>query len=136
MLVVDDHPINRMLLERQLQTLGYACEVAESGEQALETWKSGRFSAVITDCEMPGMSGYELAVCIRRAEAVESRSRTPVIAFTAHALAGEADKCYAAGMDDCMVKPVDLTQLGSKLQQWLPARPGSGDSAPAAGAFR
>lgn len=118
-LLVDDHPTNRMLLQRQLNTLGYAAETAEDGEQALRMWKSGRFGIVITDCEMPGMDGYALAQAIRAAEGTGSR-RTPVLACTAHALAGEVDKCLAAGMDDCLVKPIDLRALNQRLQRWLP----------------
>ena len=66
-LLVDDHPVNRMLLLRQVRTLGYAAETADDGVQALEMWKSGRFGLVITDCHMPHMDGYELARSIRAA---------------------------------------------------------------------
>ena len=119
-LVVDDHPTNRSLLLRQMNTLGYAAETAEDGLQALEKWKTGRFALVVTDCEMPEMDGYELARCIRTIEARRTESRTPVIACTAHALADEADKCRAAGMDDCLFKPVDLAGLARMLALWLP----------------
>ena len=119
-LVVDDHPINRMVLERQVKILGYANESAEDGRQALELWKSGRFGAVVTDCNMPEMDGYELARAIRAMEAENGLARTPIIACTANALKGEADNCLAAGMDDYVAKPVDLTTLVAKLDQWLP----------------
>jgi PAS domain S-box-containing protein len=119
-LVADDHPVNRMLLVRQMQTLGYAAESVEDGAQALEQWKTGRFAIVISDCNMPRMDGYELARAIRGIEASEGRSRTPIIACTANALPDEAAKCSAAGMDDCVVKPVQLTQLAIKLRQHLP----------------
>ena len=66
-LLVDDHPVNRMLLLRQVRTLGYAAQTADDGVQALEMWKSGRFGLVITDCHMPHMDGYELARSIRSA---------------------------------------------------------------------
>jgi len=121
-LLVDDHPVNRMLLQRQLGTLGYAAEVAEDGAQGLALWRSGRFGLVITDCEMPGMDGYELARCIRMDEVRQGAERVPILACTAHALAGEAEKCLAAGMDDCLVKPVDLRALRKKMHQWLPLR--------------
>ena len=119
-LLVDDHPVNRMLLLRQLRTLGYAGQTAEDGVQALEMWKSGRFGLVITDCHMPHMDGYELARSIRRLEAETQRHRVPVIACTANALQGEAQACYAAGMDDFLVKPVELSALVGKLERWLP----------------
>jgi PAS domain S-box-containing protein len=120
LLLVDDHPVNRMLLLRQVHTLGYAAEAAEDGVQALELWKSGRFGLVVTDCHMPHMDGYELARSIRRHEAERGRPRMPIIACTANALAGEADKCFAAGMDDVLVKPVELGPLSAKLDRWLP----------------
>ncbi len=119
-LLVDDHPVNRMLLERQLETLGYATESTHDGGQALRQWESGRFGLVFTDCEMPGMDGYELARQIRRREAAGGLRRTPIIACTAMALAGEIEKCREAGMDDCVFKPVELQLLRKTLQQWLP----------------
>ena len=119
-LLVDDHPTNRLLLMRQVKALGYAAESAEHGVDALEKWKSGRFKIVITDCNMPEMDGYELARSIRRHEAANGGGRTPIIACTANALGGEAENCFAAGMDDYLAKPVELTELLKKLDQWLP----------------
>ena len=119
-LVVDDHPTNRMVLLRQVNNLGYAAEIAENGVEALNKWKSGRFAAVISDCNMPEMDGYELARCIRGLESANGGTRTPIIACTANALGGEAEKCFAAGMDDYLVKPVELSALLRKLEHWLP----------------
>jgi response regulator RpfG family c-di-GMP phosphodiesterase len=85
----------------------------------LDKWKSGRFGIVITDCNMPQMDGYELARRIRALEFANSSKRTPIIACTANALAGEAEICFAAGMDDYLVKPVELPQILKKLDQWL-----------------
>ncbi|SCK12247.1 PAS domain S-box-containing protein [Variovorax sp. HW608] len=119
-LLVDDHPVNRMLLMRQVRALGYAAQCAADGVQALEMWKSGRFGLVITDCHMPHMDGYDLARSIRRLEPGADRGRVPIIACTANALQGEAESCLAAGMDDFLVKPVELAQLSEKLDRWLP----------------
>jgi CheY-like chemotaxis protein/HPt (histidine-containing phosphotransfer) domain-containing protein len=132
-LLVDDHPVNRMLLLRQVRTLGYAAQTADDGVQALEMWKSGRFSLVITDCHMPHMDGYELARSIRRLESEAGRARVPIIACTANALQGEAEACVAAGMDDFLVKPVELAQLTEKLDRWLPLPQGSSLPVGAAG---
>jgi CheY-like chemotaxis protein len=123
MLVVDDHPINRMVMLKQVNTLGYAAETAEDGLDALEKWKTGRFAAVLTDCNMPELSGYQLAREIRAGEARAGLPRTPIIACTANALGGEAEKCFAAGMDDYLAKPVQLSQLATKLQQWVISNP-------------
>ncbi|SEB13497.1 response regulator [Variovorax sp. YR216] len=119
-LLVDDHPVNRMLLMRQVRALGYAAQTADDGVQALEMWKSGRFGLVITDCHMPHMDGYDLTRNIRRLEPAVGRERVPIVACTANALQGEAESCLAAGMDDFLVKPVELAQLSEKLDRWLP----------------
>jgi CheY-like chemotaxis protein/nitrogen-specific signal transduction histidine kinase/HPt (histidine-containing phosphotransfer) domain-containing protein len=119
-LAVDDHPINRMVLLKQINALGYAAEVAENGLEALDKWSGGGFAAVVTDCNMPEMNGYELARHIRACEARNGHARTPIIACTANALGGEAENCYAAGMDDYLAKPIDLVQLSRRLEQWLP----------------
>ncbi len=119
-LLVDDHPINCMVLLHQLKTLGYAAETAENGEVALKKWQSGRYALVITDCNMPLMDGYQLARAIREAEGTQKRSRTIIIACTANAMGSEAQQCFSAGMDDFLVKPVELSRLMKKLDQWLP----------------
>ena len=120
LLVVDDHPINRMVLQKQVNALGYAAETAEDGVQALDLWSSGRFACVITDCNMPEMNGYELARHIRECESRHGHARTPILACTANALGGEAEKCLAAGMDAHLVKPIDLPQLSQRLAHWVP----------------
>jgi CheY-like chemotaxis protein len=119
-LLVDDHPINRMLLLRQVNTLGYAAETADDGLQALSLWKSGRFGIVVTDCNMPRMDGYELARSIRRLEGAQAARRVPIIACTANAMRGEREKCHAAGMDDHLIKPIQIRQLASKLERGRP----------------
>ena len=121
-LLVDDHPINRMVLQRQLNTLGYATECAENGVEAWEKWRSGRFGLVVTDCNMPELDGYGFTRRIRALESERGLARVPIIACTANALGGEAHKCFAAGMDDYLAKPVGLPQLARKLDHWLPRR--------------
>ncbi|MFC5498103.1 PAS domain-containing protein [Caenimonas terrae] len=120
LLIVDDHPTNRMVLVRQAASLGYAAEAAGDGEQGLALWRSGRFAAVITDCNMPGMNGYELATAIRASESRRDAGRIPVIACTANALPAAAEACIAAGMDDRLVKPASLSDLSAMLARWVP----------------
>lgn len=129
LLLVDDHPTNRMLICKQINALGYAAESAGDGVEALRLWKSGRFSAVITDCNMPEMDGYDLARAIRRIENAQGRGRVPVIACTANALFGEAEACLAAGMDDYLSKPIGLAELAGKLSQWVPLPKGAAKKA-------
>ena len=142
-LLADDHPTNRLLLMRQLNLLGYAVESAENGVEALDQWKSGRFGIVVTDCHMPKMDGYELTRSIRGLESAKGGKRIPIIACTANALEGEAEICFAAGMDDYLAKPIELKELLKKLDQWLPIpavgttpaeTSGKGSDAPAPGA--
>lgn len=118
-LAVDDHPINRELLARQIHLLGLRAETAENGLVALSKWREGRFALVITDCHMPEMDGYELSREIRKAEFGESLPRTPIIAWTANALAEEEGRCHDAGMDELLVKPANLAQLKKTLAKWL-----------------
>jgi CheY-like chemotaxis protein/HPt (histidine-containing phosphotransfer) domain-containing protein len=101
--------------------------VADDGRQALEVWKSRSFALVLTDCHMPEMDGFQLTAAIREAEGAGSE-RVPIIAITANALLGEADRCLAAGMDDYLSKPVELLHLRKVLAQWLP--PAAGEVAP------
>jgi CheY-like chemotaxis protein len=123
-LVVDDHPINRMLVMRQVTVLGYAAEEASDGRVALEMWKSGRYRLVVTDCNMPELDGYGLARAVRLIEEARGLERTVIIACTANALKGEAENCFAAGMDDYIAKPVELAALLTKLEAWLPVPKG------------
>jgi signal transduction histidine kinase/CheY-like chemotaxis protein/HPt (histidine-containing phosphotransfer) domain-containing protein len=132
-LVVDDHPINRRLLVRQLAWLGYAAEAAEDGAQALARFverraAGARHMLVITDCQMPEMDGYELARRIRELEQHDGR-RTALLAFTANTLREAADECHAAGMDDVLTKPIELAALRAKLDHWLPQATPAADSA-------
>lgn len=120
LLVVDDHPTNRLLLLRQVASLGYAGEAADDGEQALAAWKSGRFAAVITDCNMPKMNGYELTAAIRSGEEQTGARRIPIIGCTANAMREVIERCLEAGMDDCLIKPAALAEISRKLDLWVP----------------
>ena len=119
-LIVDDHPTNRVVVARQLALAGYACESAEDGEQGLQKWRSGRFSLVLSDVHMPVMDGYQMARALRDDEKKSGAPRTPVVALTAAALKGEAERCLNAGMDDYLAKPVSIPDLAACLGKWLP----------------
>ncbi|KFN50692.1 ATP-binding protein [Arenimonas composti] len=132
-LIVDDHPTNRLVIARQLALAGYASEAAADGRQGLAAWRSGRYALILSDVHMPEMDGYEMARAIRAEEAASGRSRTPVIALTAAALKGEAERCLAAGMDQYLPKPVSIPELVAALQRWLPhTRPAIAEARPAA----
>jgi len=120
LLVVDDHPINREVLVRQLRLLGLAGDTAEDGSDALARWAPGRYGAVLADLHMPGMDGYELTRRLRAAEAESGGTRTPIVAVTANAMRGEEERCLAAGMDAYLAKPVAIDKLCATLERWLP----------------
>jgi len=121
-LVVEDNPTNQDVIRRQLRALGYACVVADNGREGLATWREGRFVLVLTDCHMPEMDGYQMTEAIRAEEAADvGVGRTPIIAITANALQGEADRCLAVGMDEYLVKPLEMARLKRALSKWIPA---------------
>ena len=125
-LLVDDHATNRQVIQRQLALAGYASESAEDGIEGLERWRSGRYALLLSDVHMPRMDGYQMARAIREEAGRRGLSRTPIVALTASALKGEAERCLAAGMDDYLAKPVGIATLGACLQRWLPHTAGTG----------
>lgn len=119
LLVADDLSANRLVLTGQLELLGHEVTAVGSGDAALQRWREGDFDAVITDCNMPGMSGHELTQIIRTEEQREGRQAIAVLGITANALQDEHAHCLAVGMDALLVKPVSLAQLREKLQALL-----------------
>ncbi len=116
-LVAEDNEINRKVISRQLELLGVRCEMAEDGEEALSRWRKGHYSMLLTDLHMPRMDGYTLTARIRAEEA--PGTRLPIIAVTANALRGEDQRCVEAGMNDYVVKPVQLEALKAALERHL-----------------
>lgn len=118
-LLAEDHPVNREVIMRQLQLLGYAAEAVENGLHALDAMQKQHYGLLLTDCNMPEMDGFALTAAIRKSE--HNGRRLPIIALTANAMQGEAERCLNAGMDDYLSKPVKLKVLKKILGKWLSA---------------
>ena len=119
-LVVDDHPANRLLMCQQLGYLGHQFTAAEHGAAGFQAWRQEQFDLVIADCNMPIMNGYELSRSIREYEQREQLAPCVVLGFTANAQPEERQRCLEAGMDDCLFKPISLTILERQLAQITP----------------
>lgn len=117
-LVVDDNEVNRVLAEELLRELQHSCDLADSGQAAVDQSSARLYDAILMDCQMPGMNGYQATHELRERERRGTR-RTPIIALTAHAFTGEAAKVKAAGMDDFLTKPVTPEVLDAALQKWM-----------------
>lgn len=120
-LVVEDYPINQQVAELYLEQLGFKCHIANNGIEALHAIKNYDYALVLMDCQMPDMDGYVASTKIReQEEKANLKKRIPIIALTAHAMGGDREKCLNAGMDDYLVKPIELEHLQTMLQKWLP----------------
>lgn len=119
LLAVDDNEINRGVIEHLAQQLGYDIELCEGGREAVEQIRGGaRYAVILMDCQMPDVDGYTATREIRAWEEHRKAPRTPIVAVTAHALAGEEEKVRAAGMDAFLPKPVRLEALRTLLAKW------------------
>ena len=125
-LVADDNPTNRLVIRTLLEQVGIEIVAVDSGTAAIEAWEAGAWSAILMDIHMPGMDGLEATQRIRAREQVLGRARIPIIAVTASVLSHETDAYFAAGMDDFIAKPIELSRLLSILQDCL--NRGAGDS--------
>lgn len=114
-LVAEDHPTNRRVIKRQLESLGYQADYVENGIQALDAIAKQQYNLLITDCHMPELDGYGLTQQLR-----QQGNSMPIIAFTANALTGEAERCIALGMNGYISKPISQSMLQAKLNKYLP----------------
>ena len=125
-LVVEDHPTNRLVASMMLHNLGCEVDLAGNGLEALAMIDAGRYDVVFMDCEMPGMDGYEATAAIRAR--ADDKARTPIVAVTAQALHGDRNRCLDAGMDDYIGKPVQAEAFAAAMRRWAPdtQAPGNG----------
>ncbi|MFA5907777.1 MAG: response regulator [Vicinamibacterales bacterium] len=136
-LVADDNTTNQRVAQLALEGLGCQVELAGNGAEAVKLLQQQPYDLVFMDGEMPVMDGFEATRAFRALEArlgesARPRPRVPIIAMTAKVLAGDREKCLAAGMDDYMSKPVQLQALVETLDRWLSSGPRPGSGSPAA----
>ncbi len=119
-LLAEDNPVNQKLAVRLLQKMGADVQVAATGLEALRALREADFDAVLMDCQMPELDGYEATRRLRSVAGAVRNPNIPVIALTAHALATDRSKCLAAGMSDYLTKPINPNQLRESLARVLP----------------
>jgi signal transduction histidine kinase/ActR/RegA family two-component response regulator len=117
-LVAEDNPVNQMLAGRLLDKCGYRSEVVSDGREAVAATERTTYAAVVMDCQMPEMDGYEATRAIRSREGTSS-THIPIIATTAHSMSGDREKCLEAGMDDYLSKPIRARELRDLLTRYV-----------------
>ena len=116
-LVVEDNMVNQFVAQSLLEMMGYQVSLASDGVEGLAAWKNGDFDAILMDSHMPNMDGAQATAEIRKQES--SGRRIPIIALTASAMESEKERCFAAGMDDFLSKPIQTQELNRVLSHWL-----------------
>jgi PAS domain S-box-containing protein len=117
-LLVEDDPVNRVVLEKISKKRGWSIVSAENGQQAVDFYKQQAFDLVLMDVQMPVMNGYIATHKIRSYEYSQGK-RTPIIAMTAFAIDNDVEKCFEAGMDDYVTKPVDFEAFYVMIKRWV-----------------
>ncbi|MCX5752943.1 MAG: ATP-binding protein, partial [Candidatus Krumholzibacteria bacterium] len=122
-LLAEDNDINQMLVLEILRIAEHECDCVANGWAAVAAFQTGGYDLILMDCQMPEMDGYAATRAIRAWESTHSREtrdrRIPIIALTAHALAGDREACLESGMDDYLSKPLDPTVLIALIDRWL-----------------
>jgi len=117
-LLAEDNEINKRITMRLLEKLGLAADAVTNGREAVEAVGKKNYGLILMDCQMPEMDGFEATAVIRNSE--RNSRHIPICALTANAMAGDRERCLAAGMDDYIAKPVSLEKLQEAIDRWIP----------------
>ncbi|MEL7298522.1 MAG: response regulator, partial [Pseudomonadota bacterium] len=117
-LLVEDNKVNQKVTGAMLAKLGVEFDIVEDGQQAVDAVSSNDYAVVLMDCQMPVMDGFEATRVILEAAEQTERVVPPIVALTANALQGDAERCYAAGMTDYMSKPFSIAELRTMLRKY------------------
>lgn len=120
-LIVEDTDLNCKFISTFLENIGLSCEAVFEGEHAVEAFKTKKYDLILMDCQMPIMDGYEATKEIRKIEG--GVSHTPIIAMTANVMNIDREKCYKAGMDDYISKPINTNELLSLIKKYISLKP-------------
>jgi signal transduction histidine kinase/CheY-like chemotaxis protein len=120
-LLAEDNRINQKVASAMLEKFGCQVDIATTGREAVDMWRAGSYAAILMDCQMPDMDGYEAARQIRLIE--PAATRVPIIAMTANAMTGDREVCLASGMDDYIPKPLGAREVKRTLEKWIRPAP-------------
>jgi CheY-like chemotaxis protein len=115
-LVVEDNEVNQLVLKSFIKKMGFRCQSAFNGEEAVERVTKQTFTIILMDCQMPVMNGFDATREIRR---LPNGKNVPIIAVTANAMEGDRERCLNAGMNDYLKKPISMNQLKTTMNKFL-----------------